>query len=276
MLRRRIACAVFTMAIIGHEVPPAALAASRDVSQYGHAKWTLRDGGLPGYPQSIAQTRDGFLWLATDIGLQRFDGARFTPWEPPAGSSLPGVPVRLVATRDGSLWIGTDRGLARWNYGVLSAYREFDGQFVAALAEDRRGVVWASTDAGRDNARLCPIQGETVDCDGDEGTLGRFVLALHEDEAGELWVAAATGLRRWGETAPTQYGMYGMEGAFSDINALVDDGRGAAVVATTRQVARLVDGTLEPFRVDSGLPEVRPTSLLRDRRGALWIERRGP
>ena len=241
---------------------------SGDVSQYGHAKWTLRDGGLPGYPRSIAQTRDGFLWLATDFGLQRFDGVRFTSWEPPPGSSLPGVAVTLLAARDGSLWIGTDRGLARWNDGVLSAYRELDGELVSALAEDRRGTVWAGTNGRGDSAKLCSIQGETIDCDGDEGTLGRFVLALHEDESGELWVGAATGLWRWGEAAPTQYAV---AGPFSDVNALVDDGRGAIVVATTRQLGRLVDGTLEPFHVDTGLEQVTPTSLLRDRRGGLWI-----
>ena len=266
MLRTRIACAVLTTSIIA---PATVLNASRDVSQYGHTKWTLRDGGLPGYPRSIAQTSDGFLWLATDFGLQRFDGVRFTSWEPPAGSSLPGVAVRLLATRDGSLWIGTDRGLARWNDGVLSAYRELDGEYVYALAEDRDGAVWAGTNGRQDNARLCSIQGHTVDCDGDdEGRLGRFVLALHEDEAGELWVGAATGLWRWGEAAPTQYLV---ASPFSEINALVDDGRGTIVVAMARQLAQFVDGTLEPFPVDRDLQEVKPTSLLRDRRGGLWI-----
>ena len=43
------------------------------------------------------------------------------------------------------------------------------------------------------------------------------------------------------------------------------------MVATTRQLGRLVDGTLEPFHVDAGLEQVTPTSLLRDRRGGLWI-----
>ena len=238
------------------------------MSQYGHSKWTLRDGGLPGYPRSIAQTRDGFLWLATDFGLQRFDGVRFTSWEPPAGSSLPGVVVRLLATRDGSLWLGMDQGLARWNHGVLSTYRELDGEYVYALAEDRDGAVWAGTNGLGGNARLCSIQGETVECDGDDGTFGRFVLSLHEDQAGDLWVGAATGVWRWRAAAPTQYPV---AGSLSEINALVDDGGGEIMVAMARQLARLVDGTLEPYRVDSGLQEVKPTSLLRDRHGGLWI-----
>ena len=268
MLRTRIACAALTTAIVGHGVPAAALDTSRDVNQYGHSKWTLRDGGLPGYPRSIAQTRDGFLWLATDFGLQRFDGIRFTSWEPPAGSSLPGVVLRLLATRDGSLWIGMDQGLARWNHGVLSTYRELDGEYVYALAEDRDGAVWAGTNGLGGNARLCSVRGETVECAGDDGTLGRFVLSLHEDEAGDLWVGAATGVWRWGAAVPTRYPV---ADSLSDVNALIDDGRGAIVVAMARQLARLVDGTLEPYRVDSGLQDVKPTSLLRDRHGGLWI-----
>ena len=243
---------------------------SGDVSQYGHAKWTLRDGGLPGYPRSIAQTRDGFLWLATDFDLQRFDGVRFTSWEPPPGSSLPGVPLRLLATRDGSLWIGTDRGLARWNDGVLSAYRELDGEVVLALAEDRHGAVWAGTHGGQDNARLCSIQGENVDCDDDGGRLGRFVLALHEDAAGELWVGADTGLWRWGQAAPTQHAV---AGSLSTVNALVDDGRGAVVVTTTRQLALPV-----PHKCFAGLRKA-PSLACQHAGCALWrgLERlRGP
>ena len=228
----------------------------------------MREGVLRGYPRSIAQTRDGFLWLATDFGLQRFDGIRFASWEPPAGSSLPGLAVRLLATRDGSLWIGMDQGLARWDDGVLSIYRELDGDYVYALAEDRDGAVWAGTNGWRGNARLCLIQGEAVDCDGDDGTLGRFVLSLHEDEAGELWVGAATGVWRWGAAVRTQYPV---TGSVSEINALVDDGRGAIVVAMARQLVRLVDGTLEPYRVDSGLGQLKPTSLLRDHHNGLWI-----
>ena len=70
------------------------------------------------------------------------------------------------------------------------------------------------------------------------------------------------------QTVPTQY-----PGAspFSEINAVVDYGRGTVVVAMARQLAQLVDGTLEPFPVDDDLQEVKLTSLLRDRRGGLWI-----
>ncbi len=78
------------------------------LTQYGHTAWRIRDGYFAGAPTAMAQTRDGFLWIGTNAGLLRFDGVRFTPWEPPAGSRLPDERIiSLLGTRDGSLWIGT-------------------------------------------------------------------------------------------------------------------------------------------------------------------------
>lgn len=46
-------------------------------AQYRFDSWTT-DNGLPqGSINSILQTRDGYIWLATFGGLVRFDGLRF-------------------------------------------------------------------------------------------------------------------------------------------------------------------------------------------------------
>src|ERR1700761_8350049 len=47
------------------------------VSQLGHRAWRLREGALPGTPNVIAQTKDGFFWIGTETGLYRFDGEQF-------------------------------------------------------------------------------------------------------------------------------------------------------------------------------------------------------
>src|SRR5262245_18549607 len=96
---------------------------------------------------SIAQDRDGFLWLGTEDGVYRFDGARFTHFTAEAdglssslihvvgvapgggicagGSTglscwngirfaregrrgLPAVPIETMASYGGKLWVGTD------------------------------------------------------------------------------------------------------------------------------------------------------------------------
>src|SRR5712691_6255982 len=84
-----------------------------DMSQYAHTTWKIRDGFSKGSIYSIAQTPDGYLWLATDFGLYRFDGVRNVLWQPPPGQHLPSNQIhKLVSARDGTLWIGTPSGLA--------------------------------------------------------------------------------------------------------------------------------------------------------------------
>src|SRR5687768_7409970 len=58
-----------------------ALTPSKAPSQYVLDSWQL-DRGLPqNSPLSLAQTRDGYLWVGTQEGLARFDGARFVVFD---------------------------------------------------------------------------------------------------------------------------------------------------------------------------------------------------
>jgi ligand-binding sensor domain-containing protein len=85
-----------------------ALNPSLDVSQYAHTAWTYRDGFVQGRVNAIAQTPDGYLWLATQSGVVRFDGVRTVPLPLAPGQQLPSTSVgALLAARDGTLWIGT-------------------------------------------------------------------------------------------------------------------------------------------------------------------------
>ena len=107
---------------------PSALALnpSLDINQYAHTAWTIREGHFKGAVFSIAQTADGYLWLGTEFGVVRFDGVRFTEWQPPKNQRLPSTYItKLLAARDGSVWIGTDNGLASWKNGNLIVYSEF-------------------------------------------------------------------------------------------------------------------------------------------------------
>src|SRR5712692_3572329 len=108
-----------------------ALNPAQDVSQYAHTAWKIRDGFTKGVISSVVQTPDGYLWLGTEFGLVRFDGARGVPWQPPVGGDLPNSYIRsLLAARDGTLWIGTHTGLASWKNGKVTQYPELAGQTV--------------------------------------------------------------------------------------------------------------------------------------------------
>jgi signal transduction histidine kinase/ligand-binding sensor domain-containing protein len=255
-----------------------ALDPSLDVSQYGHTTWTIRDGFATGTTFAMAQTPDGYLWLASEFGLFRSDGVRFLPWRPPGGQRLPEAPYALLVTRDGTLWIGTFAGLASWNGVNLTRYPEAGDQFVTSLLEDREGTVWAGIlggSPGTPTGRLCAIQNGRAQCYGQDGAFGSFVWSLGEDSSGALWAGAESGLWRFRPGPPKRYAA--PEVRLAD---LTQSGDGRLIVGVRGGGLRHVVGdNLEAYPIrgamnsNATLPDrdIDANKLLRDRDGGLWI-----
>jgi ligand-binding sensor domain-containing protein len=181
-LRAAVTCAALTWCPCAF-----ALNATLDVNQYAHSAWKLRDGFAKGTITCVTQTRDGYLWFGTELGLLRFDGVRTTPWQSPSNQPLPSnVILGLLAARDGTLWIATDQGLASWKDGQLRRYDALAGDYVGKLLEDREGAIWMVRFKSR--WTLCRTQQGAVTCYGDDGGPGANAIGVHEDRAGNLWV----------------------------------------------------------------------------------------
>jgi ligand-binding sensor domain-containing protein/signal transduction histidine kinase len=265
--RRRAALLVVVGLFLS--APGAAAAASGDFSQSVHTAWRVGDRVLRTSPRALAQTTDGYLWLGTERGLIRFDGNRFTAWEPTSGRLPSASVVRLLGTRDGSLWVGTTGGLTRLKDGMLVDVRELAGTFVSALIEDRNGVVWAGTNAGFNGAaKLCAIRRTGVECDTRDGRLGRFVSTVYEDSRGALWVGAATGLWRWDIGGPRSFAV---PGPFPEIHSIVEDDDHSLLVAINHVVMRLNGERLEAYAPAGAAP--KPLVLLRDDQHRIWVGR---
>ena len=66
----------------------------------------------------ICQDKTGYIWIATEYGLNRFDGHRFTHYLHADGDSTSlghNVTVSLLCDNGGNLWVGTLRGLQRYD-----------------------------------------------------------------------------------------------------------------------------------------------------------------
>ena len=192
---RALVCASFVALLLPHAA--GGLDPNTALTQYGHTAWRVRDGYFAGQPTAITQTRDGFLWIGTLNGLIRFDGVRFMPWEPPAGSRLPHDRIiNLLAARDGSLWIGTANGLAQWRAPNLVVHARA-GRF-GALLEDRRGTIWAGHTRAPELPPLCRFERGEFRCFGfPDEPAPRHVGALHEDRQGNVWIGGRCGVCRW-------------------------------------------------------------------------------
>jgi signal transduction histidine kinase/ligand-binding sensor domain-containing protein len=236
-----------------------------DISQYAHTSWKYRDGFTKGEIHAMAQSADGYLWLATSFGLYRFDGVRATPWAPP-NQPLPSNDVlHLVAARDGVLWIGTRNGLASWKNGMLAQYAELAGLNIFALLEDREGVIWAGG-FGLQEGKLCEIRQGAIRCHPEIGGLGRGVMGLQEDARGNLWAGLQAGVWRWKPGPPEFY-----VSRLGPVQSMENSGDGGVLVSLTGGIYRPVKGG---FQLQYGLPapmrESQASDILHDRDGGLW------
>src|SRR5215813_1196996 len=58
-----------------------ALDSAREIAQYSHTVWQTENGLPQNTVRAILQTQDGYIWLATEEGLVRFDGLSFTVFD---------------------------------------------------------------------------------------------------------------------------------------------------------------------------------------------------
>ncbi|WP_262493806.1 hybrid sensor histidine kinase/response regulator transcription factor [Fibrella aestuarina] len=134
---------------------------SRLASAQNHQVRFERLGPLQGLTHStvhtIYQDRQGFLWIATRDGLNRYDGQSFRTFRHRFGepNSLRGSDVvALGEDLSSHLWVGTySRGLQRLNpdgctfspIERTTAGLDVSQWSISCLATDRQGRVWAGT-----------------------------------------------------------------------------------------------------------------------------------
>jgi len=175
---------------------------------------TMEDGLSQASVNDVLQDSQGFMWLATENGLNRYDGGevrRYYRERNKADGLASDFIWAIDEDRAGNLWLATEGGgVAVWNRRTetFHSYRHASGDpqslssdVVRNLLIDRNGLVWIATrDEGLN--RLDPATGKVTRFTHDPaqaGSLGsnRNLYALLEDRDGAIWVGTSAGLDRY-------------------------------------------------------------------------------
>jgi signal transduction histidine kinase/ligand-binding sensor domain-containing protein len=252
-----------------------ARASSAALADYTITTWSENDGLPAGRVRAIDQDEDGYLWLATDGGLYRFDGVRFEPWGAPGARRLPaGIVTALTTARDHTIWVGinSDRPVGRIRNGQLTLYGARDGfygSYVLSLLEDHDGAVWAGTFQGLFRFR----DGRWQQVGQFEGLPYGSVLAVYEDRARRLWVATAGAVFRRA-TENDRFEQVDEIDISSNVwQAFSEDANGTLWISDFRNGFRQVGH--RPLRVGERLRRGWGVQLLHDRRRNLWVATQG-
>ena len=243
--------------------------------------------------RGIIQDNRGFLWIATEEGLNRFDGFTFTPFRhaPEDATTISNdVITDMVIDSDGFLWIGTfGGGLNKFDpYNTVShriGIDKLSSDRIQSLFIDSRNRIWVGTfEHGLD----------VIETGQDEYQYGNFQLhqdaithpsitAFTEDFQGKIWVGSDGGgisiydpdNGQWTklETLPGA----SILGSVS-VRSLMTDHAGNIWIGTAANGLyryEVAQGTLKHYSYEAGnsegLTNNRVLSILEDDQSNIWV-----
>ena len=244
----------------------------QSVKDYRLTEWLTKDG-VP-YPaiRGVAQSADGYLWLATRIGLGRFDGVSFTKYNQANLPLLPGDEIHTVcAGPDDTLWVGTAKGVLWYKNGVWSRpalAKEIDSVMVSAFYRDREGGMWIGASPSLFYFRkdgVCEFKAPFMTQEftrmdnivqSPSGTLVVVAWNVYELNGNKLEPMPMKDFRPETRTLT---------------RAIVIDRSGGIWIGTAAGLYYFQDGQMRKFGTREGLPANAVRSLLLDRDDNLWV-----
>ena len=113
----------------------------------------IEDGLSQSHVTAILEDNFGYIWMATQDGLNRFNGYEFEVYKNQINdsSSIPNNYVHsLVKDSKGMLWFGTNRGIGsidplsgEINKINKQTYPDLKGYIFTSLVIDKRDIIWA-------------------------------------------------------------------------------------------------------------------------------------
>ena len=167
-------------------------------------KYSLKDGLSFGIVNSITQDNKGFMWFATDDGLNRFDGTNFKVFktEPNNPYSLPSNYVQnIFKDSDGEIWISSRRGIYKLDTRTerFSKFSPCENEstclnYVTSIFENNKKQLWFSCGGSGFSfydrqSRLFKIYNKHRL----PGLSGTIAINVIEDTRGLLWVGTLDG-----------------------------------------------------------------------------------
>jgi signal transduction histidine kinase/ligand-binding sensor domain-containing protein len=244
-----------------------------DVGQVRLDIWTTQDGLPLKGVERVHQTRDGYLWLATQEGLVRFDGYEFDVFDKGNFDIESNSIYSLYEDGQGALWAGTrNGGVIRYAKGVVENLfaDRLEYAKISAMAEDGEGNLLLGL-ADSTLIRVAP-DGTHEPFTMEDGTGITNITALALDDSDALWIGTRhDGLFRYGQGVLTSFlGTGALEHeSISDLSIAPD---GSIWVASLGDgIARIQGYRVHAYGTEAGLPEGQSVSIMADPNGTVWI-----
>lgn len=215
--------------------------------------------------QSVSEGSAGDLWIG-------FNGGGVAHWKDGTQQNYGDAPYAYVRTvfvdKEQQVWAGTVQQWRPWGPGLFKFQDNgflpagLEGQHVSVIFQDRRGTIWAGTDAGLFQMQAGQWQAMMG---------GGSVQAIAEDADGILWAGTIGGLFRYenGKFALTADPKASRSGEISALYA--DKDRALWIGTRGRGLERLQRGKWTHYTTDDGLISDSIGYIIEDNETNLWM-----
>jgi signal transduction histidine kinase/ligand-binding sensor domain-containing protein/CheY-like chemotaxis protein len=261
--RARLFKAIVVLALL----IPSGLAQRYSFKYYG------QDQGLSNLAtECLFQDRKGYLWVGTQNGLFRYDGADFTRFAEADG--LPSAAIESITeTPDGTLWVATQAGLARRSgqaFEQLKFQRQVGNLGHLGLAADSTGLIYLTTTSG---LLVSPLPGAGSDrrFERVRGQPEGPTYGVHVDPRGIVWYGCGFGVCRLEKGKITVYGYrQGVPPARWD--GLLTDRDGTVWIRSSKHLLRKIRASDGFAAIPESIPSIQDFAALSlGRDGELFV-----
>ncbi|HTB81242.1 MAG TPA: two-component regulator propeller domain-containing protein [Opitutaceae bacterium] len=232
------------------------------------------DDGLPNNNVTgLAQTPDGYLWIANAGQLARFDGANFEVFPSLSLVGLDQKVTSLWCSRKGGLWLGMDHGALVYLEGKTPRVFITEGLpnlSASTLIEDDEGAVWIVY-GGSNLCRLKDGQITRFNKTNGLAVTPRAGCSIARDSQGHIWLATGGELDRFHDG---HFETVLQIGTPSTPLRLASARAGGLWICAGLQLFKYSSEKEKPVEVGTlqpDQPSTEPTMLLEDHQGAVWI-----
>lgn len=164
-----------------------------------------KDGLSSSSVNAIIKDRYGYMWFATEDGLNKFDGVNFTVYRHSLAdtTSLGGnVITALCEDRSGNLWVGTNQSLSFYDRkkDAFTNFKFMGNSATRAICSDHSGNLWVGGYFGLYKLGYLYDKNSELTVSKIEKLMSNTVLSIFDDSRQQLWIGTNVGLSRYMES----------------------------------------------------------------------------
>lgn len=218
----------------------------------------------------LMQDHNGYLWIGTGYGLNRFNGISFDNYYVEDGL-LDNRIYSLYQDNRNRIWIGTGSGaniIEGDSIRTIPELKPLESTVILDIYQDSQNDFWFATDG--DGVWYLDQNGSLTQYLTIHGLADNRVRAILEDSDGILWFATRGGLTQLDSgnfrSYTTKHGL-----PEEKLRDLAIDSVGSLWIATRGGLSRLIDDSFENLTEEDGLINNRIQSISIANDGSIWL-----